>query len=304
MDIRCKGRLNKTLSIIRGRVENLIEDFMSKSKMHIAFSLSMVLSAASAMAQPIPEYHPFLGDKFNLGIGLFWPEKSIKVRVDGTVPEEQVDFGETFRLDDRESTGSMMFKWKFGEKWQFQGQYWSVDTTGGAVLDEDVEWEDVIFKAGTFANAGFDISIARIYFGRTFSSSPKHEFGIGGGVHWMELGSFIEGQIESSEGSTEFYRGSVSADFPLPNIGGWYSYSWSPRWLVMARLDWLSVSYGDYSGGLWNGQAGINWAPFRHFGIGFYYNVFEIDVDIDKTDWRGNAETTQHGPFLALTTTW
>jgi hypothetical protein len=32
--------------------------------------------------------------------------------------------------------------------------------------------------------------------------------------------------------------------------------------------------------------------------------VFEIDVDIDKTDWRGNAETTQHGPFLALTTTW
>lgn len=75
------------------------------------------------------------------------------------------------------------------------------------------------------------------------------------------------------------------------------------RWLVQARLDWLSASIGDYSGGLWNTQVGINWQAFRHFGIGLNYNAFVVNVDIDKTDWQGKADTIQRGPFLAITAT-
>ena len=55
---------------------------------------------------------------------------------------------------------------------------------------------------------------------------------------------------------------------------------------------------------LWNVQAGVDWAVFEHFGLGLYYNLFILDVDVDQTDWRGKVETTQAGPYLALTATW
>ena len=81
-------------------------------------------------------------------------------------------------------------------------------------------------------------------------------------------------------------------------------YSWSPKWMFQTRVDWLSASIGDYSGSMWDAQAGFNFQAFKNFGIGLYYKGFLLDVDIDKSNWHGNADLTQHGPLLTLTATW
>jgi hypothetical protein len=74
--------------------------------------------------------------------------------------------------------------------------------------------------------------------------------------------------------------------------------------VFLARVDWLSASIGDYSGGLWNANAGINWQFSKHFGVGLSYQTFTLDVDVDKSDWHGKAEADQHGPMLSLTASW
>lgn len=267
-------------------------------------ALTAALFSIPVVAQTGEDYHPFLTDKFNIGVGLFWPNKSATVRVDGTFPEEEFDFDEALGFDDYETTPSLIARWRFGEKWSVFGQYWSTDSSNGAELTEDIEWEDVVFKEGTFAKGGLESKLARVFFGRTFSTGPQHEFGAGAGLHWMEIDIFIEGEIIIDDDSTGFHRESVDAGFPLPNIGAWYLYSWSPKWIFQARLDWLSVSIGDYSGGLWNAQTGIHWQTFKNIGFGLYYNGFTLDLDVDKNDWHGKAEFTQQGPYLALTATW
>jgi hypothetical protein len=171
-------------------------------------------------------------------------------------------------------------------------------------LEEDIEWGDHVFKAGSFARGGANTRISRVLFGRTIGSGPRHEFGLGAGLHWLELGAFIEGQVDRGDNSTQALRTSVSADLPLPNLGAWYMYSLAPNWLLHARVDWLSASVGDYSGAFWNTQVGIQWAVFRNIGIGLYHNGLLLDLDIDRRDWRGRFETTQQGPFFAITASW
>jgi len=61
----------------------------------------------------------------------------------------------------------------------------------------------------------------------------------------------------------------VQASAPLPNIGGWYRYAFSPKWHLSARLDWLSAS-----------------------------------VDVEKQYWRGAVDLTYQGPFISLTGNW
>jgi len=270
----------------------------------VSVFVSLAFLPLTVIAQESGEVHPLLNAKFALGLGAFSPQKQFEIRVDGSSPSDEIDFDETLGADDSETTGAMAFRWRFGEKWSLTGQYWAVDSQSGAILNQDVEWNDIVFKEGTFANAGLKTTISRVFFGRTFKTGPNYEFGLGAGLHWMEWDIFIEGEAIVGEGTTEFQRGSVDAAFPLPNIGGWFMYSWSPKWIATVEVDWLSVSIGDYSGGLLNARAGINYQAFKHIGIGLSYNNFILDVDVDKSDWHGKLETTQRGPRLELTATW
>lgn len=271
----------------------------------VSLVLFVVLHPGSLVAQTDDDYHPVLSKKFYLGAGAYFPDKNFKIRVAGTAnPSREIDFEEALKIDNSETTGAAEFRWRFGEKWSVSGQYWRVSDSSTAVLTEDIEWEDIVFEEGTFASAGIGLDVARVFFGRSFSSSPKHDFGAGLGLHWLQIDAYIAGQIKTSLGDTEPYRGSVDAEAPLPNIGAWYTYSWSPKWAFRTRVDWLSASIGDYSGGLWNASAAINWAVFEHFGVTAAWNFFQLDVDVAKSDWRGSVETSQNGPFLALTAHW
>lgn len=271
----------------------------------IALALVLVLAwPLLAAAQSEVPSHPYLGDDFMLGAGLFFPSKNFEINVNGTTPHRQIDFEDTYKIDDSETTGALDFRWRFGKKWSVQGQYWTVGDSGTSVLDRDVEWRDIVFKQGTNASASVDLDVARLFFGRKFSSSPQHEFGLGVGLHWLKVSANVDGQILTSVGDEEFYEDSVSADSPLPNFGAWYIYSWSPKWALTTRFDWLSVTFDEYSGSLWNASVGVNWAPFEHVGFGASWNVFGLDVDVDKSEWQGSAEISQSGPFLSVTAYW
>jgi len=139
---------------------------------------------------------------------------------------------------------------------------WSI-----SVLEEDIEWGDVVFGAGSNAAAGTSFSLTRIFFGRQLDTSRSHDFGIGAGLHWLEMGAFIEGEILIN-GTPTASRRSVSEGAPLPNIGAWYMYSISPRWALRTRLDLLSADVGDYDGLLVN------------------------------SGWRGKFETTYDGVYV------
>jgi len=262
------------------------------------------LFSSSIGAQTSDDYHPFLSDKFNLEVGAFFPQIDFAARVDGSHPDEEFDFDEALNLGDNQSAGSINFRWRFGKKWSLWGQAWTTSNSGEAVLEKDIEWEDVVFKVGTFAKGGIDLDVVRVFFGREFVLKPQHEFGVGLGLHFMSLDTFLEGEIIINDFTTDFERVTVSASFPLPNIGAWYMYSWSPKWMFQSRVDWLSATIGDYSGSMWDVQAGFNYQLFKNIGVGLYYKGFLIDVDVDNDNWHGSADLTQHGPLLTVSATW
>jgi hypothetical protein len=74
--------------------------------------------------------------------------------------------------------------------------------------------------------------------------------------------------------------------------------------VATARVDWLSVTVGDYSGGLLGGMVGVNYQISGAIGLGLSYNVFGIDVDAKGEDLHGRIETHQDGPRLSLTASW
>jgi len=81
-------------------------------------------------------------------------------------------------------------------------------------------------------------------------------------------------------------------------------YSWSPKWVVTTRLDWLDVTYEEYSGHLFDLSVGVVYQISDHFGIGLAVNAFRLDAKIDGTNWRGGFVQEEIGPLLTVTWNW
>jgi hypothetical protein len=270
--------------------------------------MALTLSAASstAMAQDY-DYHPYLSDSFTVSLGAMRSNNSFKLESDlGDDIGEEIDFDDTLDVSDHNTFFNGQIKWKFGstKKWSIAAQYFSNNAKGSTELTEDVDWDGLIFKEGSFVDSGVKLSVARLFLGRSFIKNDRHDFGVGVGVHTLKMKAFIEGEIKIDEETTEFQRGDVDVSQPLPNIGGWYSFSPAKRWLLHARVDWISANIGDYDGGMWNTNIGVNYQAFDHVGFDLSWQYFNVNVNVDSDDWTGGADMTYSGPVLAITGNW
>ncbi len=263
-------------------------------------------SLQTSLAADTNGVHPYLSDTFFIDVGGFFPDRRFGLRVDGSAGEvhEEFEFDEAFGAKKADQLFSFQFAWRFGEKWHLFSQFFESSSSSSWVLEEDIEWEDVIFQSGSNANTGTEFLVLRAFFAREFNAGPNHEFGLGAGFHWLEIAAHIEGTIIDEAGGTESARESVSVSGPLPNIGAWYNYSISDRWAFVSRIDFFSANVGRYDGEMTNFSTGINYQVARNFGLGLNYNYFDLNVEIDKTDWRGRVDTNYRGLFANLSFYW
>jgi hypothetical protein len=253
------------------------------------------------------DWHPALSDTFTASLGAMRSSDSFTVRANTPGdPGDDIDFPDTLGLGNHSTFFNGQLRWKFGKtkRWSLSGQYFSNSAKGSAELKEDLEWDGDTFLAGSYAEAGTKLAVSRLFLGYSFVKNDRNDFGAGIGLHNLDLKVYIEGEITSGSGGTATRRDEVSADQILPNIGAWYSFSPASRWLLHGRVDWISANIGDYDGTLWNASAGVNFQAWRHVGFDLSWQYFNLNINVDKTDWNGGADMTYSGPVLAVTFGW
>ena len=278
-----------------------------KSLMSVVLvSMLFAVDTGALRAEVEDDVHPYLTDKFFVDLGMYFPNREVQFRVNGTLdtPNDIIDFESEVGLGKSDQIFSLNFGWRFGEKWELEAQYWAISTGENAVLESDVEWRDVVFEQGSSISAGTDFTLLRTFFARNFETSERQRFGVGAGIHWLELGAFIEGNAIIAGGANSFRRESVRAGAPLPNFGVWYMYSMSPNWAFKGRIDWLDVDVGDYGGSLLNASFGLNYQIAEHVGVGLNYNHFDLNISVDKTNWQGRVRSTYEGLYADLSIYW
>ncbi len=275
-------------------------------------SLCLFLVPLLAQGQDVAPIHPYFGNEFFAAVGLFVPDQNMRLGLETSFDTEYptpaltetIDFSQTFGFSGSDETFSGEVGWRFGEKWQLRGQYFRVDSNARATLEEDVYWGDVVFNEGTSVGAGSDYQITRLFFGRVFKSADNSELGFGIGAHALDISAYINGNATIDGVDVGFRQERASISQPLPNIGAWYMHAFSEKWAATIRLDWLSASVGDYDGHIINSAINVGYAVTDHFGIGFAYNFFEIDLKVDDPDWNGRITSRFDGPYLSLTGYW
>lgn len=267
----------------------------------------MLLALSPLFSQDDGDKNPVLTERFLIGAGVYFPSQNVDLGVSGTtdLDEEEIediDFDETLGLSGGKTTFNLDFRWRFSKskKWSVYGEYFRFNTEESVTLDEEIEWEDVVYPVGVDAKLGYAISLYRVLFGRVISTGQKHELGAGLGIHGLNTNAFVEGNANIDGQAAGIERSEESIFLPLPNIGAWYIWAPDTKWSFSAKLDWFGIKIDNISGGLWNISPGVSYNIGKNFGVNANYQFLNFNAEVDQDDWKGNFDLSFGGPSFKV----
>ena len=266
------------------------------------FSLPLVAQAKERI-QPGTE-------RFSIAGGVFLPEFDTKIRVNNTNLDGGfgVDLEDQLKLDKRNETGYVDFKWRFFKKHRLGVGWFHLGRSADATALTDIEIGDGnVIQAGATMFTELEMDVFPITYGYSFINNEKHEFTGFLGVHWTDIDFLIDASAWTSGpggGGGAQGRLSAKAAAPLPLIGVHYRYSFSPKWTGGLGAGYFSLSLDDddteFSGSLYNFRADTEYWFWNNMAFGAAINSFGIDIDVNDSDWHGNLEYRYWGPQLYL----
>jgi len=236
--------------------------------------------------------HPSLQDKWNIQLGVFSAKIDSSARLDnkttgaGTTLNLEEDLG----LADRKTVGTLLVSVRLGERWKIEAEYFSYNRGNSRALDRTIVWGDNTYPVNTVVTSEFNSDTYRLSGGYSFIREREREFGVTLGLHATHVSTTL------STPGVATRRGEILT--PLPTIGVYGAYAFSPKWLLSGRLDYFSLDYENVEGSLVNFTAGVEYRMSRHFGIGAGYRHVDVDLSVSKAEFIVSVNSKLSGPTL------
>ncbi len=272
-----------------------------KKRILFLFLLLWIISLENTYAQEEVIENPVFTDRFLFGVGVYIPIQNVSFGANGVSQDEEIDFDETFNFNNNDIRPTFFFKWRFAKRWLLVAEYFNIQNSQKGVLEEDITWDEYVLKKGSSVTGGFKTDLLRVYVGWNFFQGLKQQVGAGLGVHGINLGPFIEGDVYINDEEYNFQKISLSLILPVPNIGIWYVYTPNTKWAFNTGIDWFGIELGKYSVSLWDISAGVNYQFFKHIGMGLNYRFFNIKGDVNNENWNGTFNLSFQGPTIGIT---
>jgi hypothetical protein len=251
-----------------------------------------MFACSAAIAQEAWTSHPALQDRWMFQLGAYYPNVDTTASLNGAGGRvnAEVSFEDDLHLTDRKAMPTFLASVRLGQRWRIEAEYFSLHRTTSAAVSRTINWGDRTYTVGTVVNAEFNSDIYRLSGGYSFVKDNQKELGVALGLHATD---FETGINASGVGANQ-----NDALAPLPTLGLYGAYAFTPKWLVSGRIDYFSLNYGDYDGSMLNFNLAVDYRFMRNFGVGLGYRHLEYDLDVSKGNYNGNVNYKFSGPMF------
>jgi len=254
------------------------------------------LAAATAPAgaeDAIPD-HPALRDQFYFALGAYFPKTTTSAQLTSrTGVGAMVDFEDTFGMGSAETVPVALARWRFGERWRVEAEYFQLNRTGERVIDRDIQWGENVYPVNTNVHSKFDFSDLRVSVAYSFFKRVDKEIGVGLGLHVAAYDVSLSANTIGEE------QQDVTA--PLPVLSFYGQFALTNQWALGTRVDFFSLSYENYDGRLSAVGMDVTYQPFRHVGFGLGWRSLFLSLEAEKDARHLKVKQTFQGPMAFMT---
>jgi hypothetical protein len=275
------------------------------SKFRLVPITALVLSTWAGAA--VADLRPLERDTWYAALGGYWVfDSSTQVTLgDPDVPLVSASLDLTRDLAVDRAYAGLRFDgyWRFSPRHRVELSAYQVNRSGNNVISEDISFEDqngdlIEFNAGAQVGTAFDIDVLRASYLYSFYRSDRVELGFGAGLYGLDLSLALEGEADVNGVSTGFRRFEAAGLAPLPVFSFRLDYSPADRWTVRGAVDQFFISTGDFKGSFNDFKLVAEHQTFRSVALGFGFNRFQLSLEIEDTDYLGDAQAYWQGAVL------
>jgi len=243
-----------------------------------------------------------LGSRFALGIGLFAPRLDTQVRRDSStgIVGTVIDFESTLGMDDNDQLPMVLGYYRFAKRHRLRFQYFRLDRSGESASDAPIRFGDVLIPANFPTSSFFNVDVYALNYSYSFIHDQRKELAFNVGLQLQDVETGIAGNLGPG-----FLVEEADVFAPLPTLGGTFDYAFNDKWIFTSLLGVFGVEIdlgddSDLSGEIVQFNAGVVWKAFDKVGFALQYNYFNVDVDVNDSDWAGFLKYEYRGPVLAF----
>lgn len=263
--------------------------------------LSGILAGVTLTAA-VPANSQRLEDEWLFQVSAYFPnvDSNLQVNANGGQIGTDIDLEEDLNFNGSATLPSFLVEWRPGDDWVLTGEYYALGRNSTRSIDREITVGDTVYPVNALVSAGFDSDVYRFTIGNRLFQSKNLEIGAAVGLHGTDFTVFIEGEGSAGGQSAQFRSENRSVFAPVPTIGLFLAAEPLPRVYATARIDWLSLNVGEYSGRLLNTEATVAYRVHRNIDIGATYRLVDYRVEVRRDDWNGRIDYRFSGPALFL----
>ena len=233
-------------------------------------------------------------DRFRIQLGGYFPQITSRVAFSpsGIGAGTAIDLEELLDLENRERVFRLKGYWRFGTKHRFDFGWYEVDRSSSGTVDEEFEWGGDTIVVDSFVESNFRAGVLSALYCYSLVHGPRIESGVSIGISGLDFSASLFSE-DNTTGETLGDEGSIFV--PLVVVGYYSSVTIKPKWFFDYYLSVFTGSYDGYSGTLVDFGVSSSYFPTKHFGFGFGYDGYAIDVGINKDEFSGSIEYTNRG---------
>jgi hypothetical protein len=193
-----------------------------------------------------------------------------------------INFEDTFDLPGNKSTFRVDLSWRVAKRQFMDFGYFSLDRSGSKTLEEDVEWGDLIYHAGSHVSARFKSNFPYAAWRYSFLDLPQVRISGSAGVDYLTLGvgARANGGVTRPDGTpiTGEVDESVRVSFPVPQLGLQVDWNLTRRLAILMYMRQIYVDFAGINGGIGETTARLTWWYARHAGVSAGLDKEDIDL--------------------------
>jgi hypothetical protein len=199
-----------------------------------------------------------------------------------------IDFHDTLGGDTTTTVFRMDGLYRFNDKHGIGISWYALRFTGSTVLGQDIEWGGHPITAGVQVDSKLNFDVYKINYQYSVYHNDKIELGASVGLHIMRISAGITANGKS--------QGDEAVTAPLPEIGLFADYKFTPRFSAFYNYQWFFINYQDkVKGGLQDFLFGLEYRVIRNVALGVAYNRFAVNLKAQQdtttlylnTNWNG-----------------
>jgi hypothetical protein len=263
----------------------------------LAIALATGIIPAVTYAEDAPD---FLNDSFHLALGTYIVNTDTEIQLDGDASTgTPIDWENTFGGGDV-TRFRVDGQWRFADRHKARFMVFNTSRSQSRTLSEDIDFNGETFPVNARVSADFSFDIYELAYEYSFMKREDYELAGTFGVHYTTLSAGIKAKASTSNGTlTSDISEEGSVDLPLPVIGLRGTWGLPHNFWIDAGAQFFALSIDEYDGNLQDYRVMLTWQPRKWLGLGLGYNVFRVDVDVDKQSFKGSLDWQYDGPMIS-----